>query len=953
MQIIISNSHAALTQSLTEILAIPHHESPLDEDWILVPNRDAGRWLQVHLTETLGTLANVRFFSVEDALALLSPTPPDPTCSARLFWRVACEWSATHPETAPALLADQLCRLTQLFTACLTERPDWLTAWEQGRSVVAGDRTIGPLWQAVQKAEGFTTHTDRLALAQGRLTPQTDTLSRLFVFCPDRLSDMALACLKQVSEVRIVALWIQSPSPEGWFLERDVDETGVALNHPLLQDLAIEKARFMRQLIAETTVDGYQPPTHTAETALNQLAQSLFQNHALDAPIAPDDSISFYAATSPTDEVWALKKWVMAYLNEDPSHSLRDLSIVATDPGLYGPIVQRVFSDMDPKRHLPTAPDPLTITPLLQAGIALLADSKRLGFRANRVLHYLTHESVRTQFDLSDRDIRTLERWLNDSGARRGVKGHRHSLAAAKARLLNGLLADPARAVESNAVITEPLEQSLLLDTVLAVFEAIESFVALPDYATLDETLTALNDSLKRLSLDALHPIELPGLDDSILSTVLPWTVLPAYLELGASRGLSRPVALGDQVSVTSVQTIRAMRQPLVAVLGANDGTLPSESPIHAWDLIAQHPRAGDLIEPEAERQAFFDALINTEKKLWIGWQGRHPISLEPELPASAVTALLSALGYSPDERCPWIEQGAMGLPLPLARVSEPTVSQSLTTEPQTRWRDTDWIATAMDPAAAFLAGKGAKLASPPEDRLDQEPLTLSPLHTHRLKTLFLESGDADQIARWLKQHPEFPDDVEADAVHGLTPDRVKAALSAPRTQFPNTELILGPYSIEVHALATAAYPRITLEKEPNGRRTLAAYLDMLLGFCLMREPSPMHLVTFGNKIYRIQPMAQSEAKALAQRWCEVLSHNVSRPCPLIAPLAVQHAELLLKDPNAPLELTWNGSPLVHRPYYRRLFAHQSGFETRHRELVSELVVPLVALRERRSRADF
>ena len=171
--------------------------------------------------------------------------------------------------------------------------------------------------------------------------------------------------------------------------------------------------------------------------------------------------------------------------------------------------------------------------------------------------------------------------------------------------------------------------------------------------------------------------------------------------------------------------------------------------------------------------------------------------------------------------------------------------------------------------------------------------------------------------------------------------------------EFPPTTLKLAHCELEIRNLPLASVPRFTSDEKPNRQRTLVALLDILMCFAVQTEEEPVDLVTFEGKIYRIEPLSRLNAQQLLSDWCDALSQNAEAPCPLITPLAIQHAEALAKDPETRIDLQWGLAPLIHKPHYRRLFAHDPEIKSKHQQLVQDLVLPLTRLRARRSRNVF
>ena len=182
-----------------------------------------------------------------------------------------------------------------------------------------------------------------------------DSIARVIIFNPDRLSNLALNALKLWTENTPCFLCVQSPSPDPWFTQGALE---LPETHPILADLCREKAKVFSVLGEDETIVGY--VQNTAQSALSELKTHIFANKK--APITIDHSVSFVSATSPTQEVAELKRWLIDWLNADPDRTLNHVQIVTPNPALYGPIIlQRIFHSSDLLQRLPTTADPLVV----------------------------------------------------------------------------------------------------------------------------------------------------------------------------------------------------------------------------------------------------------------------------------------------------------------------------------------------------------------------------------------------------------------------------------------------------------------------------------------------------------------------------------------------------------------------------------------------------------------
>ena len=293
------------------------------------------------------------------------------------------------------------------------------------------------------------------------------------------------------------------------------------------------------------------------------------------------------------------------------------------------------------------------------------------------------------------------------SGARRGLKGYRHTLREAK-KGSTGSLADPDAHPSVESTTTEALEQTFSIDRLIACLSALNIILSVPDQVELQEALKLIDDAISRLTLGQLRGLNLaPLIQDFSTRKVQLGTVLQ-WIQSHQDTGLSRPLALNDQLSVTAPQTIRSVHTKVVAILGANHDTFPEDTPDHAWDLIAQQPRPGDSIASEKDRQVLADIVLNTDERLWISWIGRHPTLQTKELPGPGVITLLDCF----EKTCDPVKELPMGVPLQKPFSEDKAADQVKAQDRQLQWSVPEFLVSATRPAHAFLDHHGARLTN-------------------------------------------------------------------------------------------------------------------------------------------------------------------------------------------------------------------------------------------------
>ncbi len=932
MQYVYSNDLNTLVETVAGVLSAESFTSPLTPDWLIVPNQDTGRWLQLQLTDRLGCLANTKTTTLSDFVQEITGTKLSVQFEVRLYWAIATVWQQKNPDLGHADYLQQVKTLVELFQRYLTDRPDWLSRWQSSApSDIQKIKWQQSLWLDIHPLLGDAPHDALLESLSEKNPPDLASVGRIIVFNPDRLSSIHLQALQVWTSNNPCFVCVQSPSPEPWFTEGSLE---LPETHPILADLCREKAKTFSIIGDQNFVDGFKKPE--AKDALSQLKAALYHNQA--EAIEIDDSIEFVAATSPTQEIISLKKWLTQWINSDPTNNLRDVQIVTPNPGLYGPIVQRIFHAPEQDRRLPTSPDPLLKRPLESVTIDLFAQSYMTGFKAGSLYAFLTQQSVRDALRLSDHHLRQIQTWLVRSGARRGLKGYRHTLGEAKKRLLRGLLADPDANPSVDSTTTEALEQTFAIDRLIACLSALNTILSAPDQIELQEALELIDDAISRLTLGQVRGLSLAPLIHDFSSRKVHLGAVLQWIQSRQDTGLSRPLALNDQLSVTAPQTIRSVHTKVVAILGANHDTFPEDTPDHAWDLVAQKPRPGDPIASEKHRQVLADIVLNTDERLWISWIGRHPTLQTKELPGPGVITLLDCF----EKTCDPVKELPMGVPLQKPFSEEKATDRVKAQDRQLQWSVPEFLVSATRPAHAFLDHHGARLTNRELPSLDLEPLEISPLNTFRLRESFiLGRSDHGDLADYLRHHPEFPDELDLETLlDAHAPELVREAIAMPSEIIPPTNLEIGPYELTIEDMPTIESPRILVKDKVEGPQGLRMLLEGLILFAREQTDEEMQIVTFSNLVSPFGPIAKDEAQTILHQWFDVVSDRYS-PCPLITPLVFKTAGAIAKNIEHVEWIHWRDKSLRFYPEYERLFFSDTEVSQKHSALVKTLVVPL------------
>ena len=182
MQRVFSNDLNTLVETVANVLSAESYASPLAPDWLIVPNQDTGRWLQIKLTDRLGSLANTEVTTLSEFMWKISDAQPDRQLESDLYWAIATVWRRKHPKLAEPDHLQQVHTLFKLFQHYLAERPDWLVT-SQKTSVLPQppDTWQIELWREIEHLLPAAPHQQLISALRDKHSKRLDSVARVVV----------------------------------------------------------------------------------------------------------------------------------------------------------------------------------------------------------------------------------------------------------------------------------------------------------------------------------------------------------------------------------------------------------------------------------------------------------------------------------------------------------------------------------------------------------------------------------------------------------------------------------------------------------------------------------------------------------------------------------------------------------------------------------------------------
>ncbi|MFG6666967.1 exodeoxyribonuclease V subunit gamma [Halomonas sp. HNIBRBA4712] len=425
-------------------------------------------------------------------------------------------------------------------------------------------------------------------------------------------------------------------------------------------------------------IDMFEPFSQDGGTLLSQLQDDIRELRPVcethehwPPPRDDDDSIVFHIAHGPQREVEILHDQLLAAFSRDPNLRPRDIIVMVPDIDRYAPHIEAVFGqlDQDDPRFIPHTLSDQASRHRLPLMIALekLLRLPELRLSTSDVLDLLDVPALRQRFGLEERDLPTLERWMEGAGIRWGLNARarqklelpgglaQNTWAFGLRRLLLGYSVGEAGAWQGIEPFDDigGLEARLAgpLATLLEKLEAAwERFCEPVDAASwvarlreLLETFFLTDDPAESVMLAKLEN----GLQQMFESTAEARLDQPLPLSMVREHWLSQidehslsQRFLAGAVNFATLMPMRAIPFKRVCLLGMNDGEYPRSQPPLDFDLMGGDYRPGDRSRREDDRYLFLEALLSARDQLYVSWMGKSQID-NSDLPPSVLVGQL------------------------------------------------------------------------------------------------------------------------------------------------------------------------------------------------------------------------------------------------------------------------------------------------------------------------
>lgn len=667
-------------------------ENPLAPEVFIVQNHGMAQWLSLYIAEGKSIAANLKFeFPAERIWSLIrimdldvpdtlpsdrSPmrwsilnllkTTSDPSLDR--LWQYVEEKDPLKKEMRRWKLAG---RIADVFDQYLTYRPEMLLAWEQNKLVTAfsEEQWQSVLWRMLVShwdSRTETAHKHRATLQQdllGALEDKTIDISKL----PQRISVFGVSTMPPVYLRILVKL---SELTDVYFYNLEPKQETSNPIHESLGNTGKEYRNLLQSFIGEYSIetDFNDLKKKKDVESLLQHFQQYLNGYDINYNTAPGDaSIQIHSCHSTRREVEVLYHQLLAMFEEDETLNPSDVLVVTPNLEVYSPEIKAIFETTE--EPLPEIPFHLAennagrTNPVAQAVIKLLelADSR---FKVTDVLDLLDSTVIQEKFSLSEENLKTLERWIDDNRIRWGID--KESKAALNLpetesftwksgidRMMLGYAMKPQndrlfeniypyKEVERSEDALLAGRFSSLMSQLFNFHKEIQETKTVSEWAVqlrewlfrfIPEQAEFFRSSQKlRLLLEKLENMkELSGFNQNV-----PFRVIRDYLKDELEDKKSGGGRSGKGVTFSSMVPVRNIPARVICILGMNDSEFPGSKMPVAFDLINKSPKPGDRSHSDEDRQLFLETILAARERLYFSYTGQSNRQ-DTEYPPSVV----------------------------------------------------------------------------------------------------------------------------------------------------------------------------------------------------------------------------------------------------------------------------------------------------------------------------
>ncbi|HOV91175.1 MAG TPA: exodeoxyribonuclease V subunit gamma [Syntrophorhabdaceae bacterium] len=574
-------------------------------------------------------------------------------------------------------------RIAHVFDRYTVYRPDIIIQWDKENQT---DDWQQSLWKALTEGKDDRDRAHMLHRFEQEIQKnkfyKKDLPERISIFGISALPLYHLRVIQAISHFIDIHFFFLSPTCEYWgdiIPERKLKTASSDMHfetgNPLLASMGKMGRDFFNIIIEDA--EEYHLFEEPDETNLLTKVQSdifhlRWRGRNEQKSIIEDDDISIqvHSCHSPIREIEVLYNNLLFFFETYKDLKPKDIIVMTPDIETYAPFISAVFDGYgDETKKIPYSiadRGAIIESPTINSFLKIL-NLCNGRFYASHVLDILDDPNIREKFNINNKDMDTILKWINDTNIRWGVDEiHRESMGISRFKnnswqagierlllgysmfskdeeIFNGIL--PYNDIEGDDIDT----LNKLLDFLIPLFDYSKK---LPSQNTLDgwsellkgilETFMVVNDETQRdiqLIRDTIKNLEMIKSSLGMDKTISVQVIIHYLKNKLNTREFSTGFITGG-VTFCEMLPMRSIPFKIVALIGMNNDAYPREYRPLGFDLIAQFPRKNDRSLRDEDRYLFLESILSARKCLYISYVGQS-IKDNSTIPPSVVVSEL------------------------------------------------------------------------------------------------------------------------------------------------------------------------------------------------------------------------------------------------------------------------------------------------------------------------
>ncbi|MCP4159227.1 MAG: exodeoxyribonuclease V subunit gamma [Deltaproteobacteria bacterium] len=696
------NKLSILSEALSKVISQPLSK-PFVKEIFIVQSKGMERYINLALARSHGIAANISFMfpnQLVNELFLKLPENPDlafydknvltfkimDLLSGSLveneeFAQIKSYINSSNSELKKFQISHQI---ADIFDQYLLYRPLMIKQWEKGGA---------NHWQATLFRE-ILNHTEiphriDLLVEFKKIIPNADLhgegFERINIFGISSLPQYHMEMVSALSDYIPVNFFALNPCREYWgdqlsdkeiYHARKKSNTSLDIHveqgNSLLSSMGKSGRDFFDMLNQFSTNDYNLFDSYEVNSLLSSIKNDIvnFNETPYSVDIS-DNSISFHACHSESREVEILQDNILSFLDSEGINP-EDIIVMAPDIEKYTPYIHSVFNidKLSDKIKIPYSISDRTViseSRLIDAFMNILnLSSTRM--EASVIISLLEVNEIMERFELTDKDLDIIRKWVKESGIRWGVDAkyrEQEGLPSYNAfswdhglkRMLTGyampgdnekmfmdiLPYDPIEGGFSEILgklssFTKKLfgtveifkEKHSVIDWVEVLKDILESFLIRSD-----ETEREF-----KMAIDTFNELtefsEIASFNNEISIKIIMNYLSKSFSKKGFGGGF-----ISSGITFCSMLPMRSIPFKVICLLGMNDNEFPASTFFSEFDLIGKYPKKGDRSKRDDDRYLLLETIMSANEKLYISYIGQSIKDNSNIPPSVVVTELL------------------------------------------------------------------------------------------------------------------------------------------------------------------------------------------------------------------------------------------------------------------------------------------------------------------------